>query len=187
MHLYIKPTPFLTSPNFPRVKPRSSGSCVCDDEFPIVKLNCALSAATAFRLSTVDCVCWLSYFLPSFLPGFFVPCRLLSFPPWRAHLFTELKKLCVLARGLQTHAWPLFFEISSTLFTCVVVVIVVVAWVCEIFFVLLLLIKMLRSHLRITNCCTFLYFYLKNYMWMCVSVFLLPLLLLLLLTMFFCN
>lgn len=28
-------TAFLTSPYVPRVKPLSSGSCVCDEEFPI--------------------------------------------------------------------------------------------------------------------------------------------------------
>ncbi len=33
-----KPTVFLTSPYVPRVKPLSSGSCVCDEEFPILFL-----------------------------------------------------------------------------------------------------------------------------------------------------
>lgn len=87
IRVHIKPTPFLTSPNFPRVKPRSSGSCVCDDEFPIAIWNCAL----AWLLFC----CWLlsvslpSHFLSSFLPSCLLPSLLTFFRADRAHLSNE--------------------------------------------------------------------------------------------------
>lgn len=71
-----KPTPFLTSPNFPLWKRLSRGSCVCDDVFPI---TCVYEMKAIFkRMSTKSdvvkiCVCLAAFcvvFLRLCVPSF---------------------------------------------------------------------------------------------------------------------